>query len=60
MLNDVPVEYMQKLLGHSDIKTTLKWYAHFDKEKVNNYAMQANANRSKILKEIEEESRKVI
>lgn len=34
LLNDIPLEYMQILLGHSDISVTRKWYAHFDKKKL--------------------------
>ena len=52
LLNDVPLEYMQILLGHSDISVTRKWYAHFDKEKVNSYATQVNTNRTNIMEKL--------
>ena len=52
LLNDVPLEYMQILLGHSDISVTRKWYAHFDKSKVNAYATKVNTKRTDILQKI--------
>lgn len=53
LLNDVPLEYMQILLGHSNISVTREWYAHFDKSKINSYATKVNVNRTRILKKIE-------
>ena len=50
LLNDVPLEYMRILLGHSNISVTREWYAHFDKSKINSYATKVNANRTRILK----------
>ena len=44
---------MQILLGHSNISVTREWYAHFDKSKFNSYATKVNANRTRILKKIE-------
>ncbi|MFR8233207.1 MAG: tyrosine-type recombinase/integrase [Clostridia bacterium] len=52
LLNDVPLEYMQILLGHSDISVTREWYAHFDKVKVDEYATKVNANRNGILEKL--------
>ena len=52
LLNDVPLEYMQILLGHSDISVTREWYAHFDKAKVDEYATKVNANRNGILEKL--------
>lgn len=52
LLNDVPLEYMQILLGHSDISVTRKWYAHFDTEKVNSYATKVNTNRTNVIQNI--------
>jgi len=49
LLNDVPLEYMQLLLGHEDISVTREWYAHFDKEKINNSAKKVNSVRQQIL-----------
>ena len=49
LLNDVPLEYMQILLGHDDISVTREWYAHFDEKKVRNYAKAVNQNRTKSL-----------
>ena len=45
LLNDVPLEYMQLLLGHANISVTREWYAHFDKSKINYYAKKVNTNR---------------
>ena len=50
LLNDVPLEYMQILLGHDDISVTREWYAHFDEKKVRKYANVVNKNRTKALK----------
>ena len=48
--NSIPLEYMQILLGHSDISVTREWYAHFDKSKIDEYAIKVNQNRTNILK----------
>ncbi len=53
LLNDVPLEYMQILLGHSNIAVTREWYAHFDKSKINSYAKKVNVNRTNILKKMQ-------
>lgn len=51
LLNDVPLEYMQILLGHDDISVTREWYAHFDEKKVRKYANKVNKNRTRALKD---------
>lgn len=51
LLNDVPLEYMQILLGHSSISVTREWYAHFDKKKVDDYSLKVNQNRTNAVKE---------
>lgn len=56
LLNDVPLEYMQLLLGHSNIAVTRKWYAHFNKSKINSYAQKVNENRMAIIRKIENNS----
>lgn len=33
-MNGIRVEEMQKILGHSDIETTIEWYAHIDQSHV--------------------------
>lgn len=53
LLHDVPLEYMQILLGHANIAVTRKWYAHFNKSKINSYAQKVNENRIDIIKKIE-------
>lgn len=53
LLNDVPLEYMQLLLGHANISVTREWYAHFDKSKIDKYAKKVNSHRTQILKELE-------
>lgn len=52
LINDVPLEYMQILLGHSDISVTREWYAHFDKSKVDEYATKVNTNRNGIIEKL--------
>ena len=53
LLNDVPLEYMQILLGHSNIAVTRQWYAHFDKSKINDYAKKVNTNRTAVLQKLQ-------
>ena len=53
LLNDVPLEYMQILLGHSNIAVTRQWYAHFDKSKINAYAKKVNTNRTATLQRLQ-------
>lgn len=52
LLNDVPLEYMQLLLGHEDISVTRDWYAHFDDRKIKSNAIKVNATRQEHLSQI--------
>lgn len=52
LLNDVPLEYMQLLLGHEDISVTREWYAHFDDKKVKSSAVKVNSTRQEYLSQI--------
>lgn len=45
LLNDVPLEYMSKLMGHSSVKVTEEYYAEFKQSKINSYAEKTNQNR---------------
>ena len=49
LLNDVPLEYMQILMGHSSPVVTKEIYAHFDDLKISNYAKKVNTNRIRAL-----------
>lgn len=52
LFNDVPLEYMQILLGHENISVTKKWYAQFDDAKVNSNAIKVNKVRNEKLKQL--------
>ena len=52
LLNDVPVEYMSKLLGHNSVNVTMSFYAELKQEKINDYAEKTNTNRLTALQNI--------
>lgn len=53
--NDVPLEYMSRLMGHSTTRVTEQYYAEFKQEKVNEYAKQTNRNRVKAIHKIKQD-----
>ena len=52
ILNDVPLEYMSQLMGHSSTKVTEEYYSEYKQEKINSYAKQTNKNRVIALQKI--------
>lgn len=50
ILNDVPIEYMSKMLGHSSVKVTEQYYLEFNQNKLDEFSKQANVNRTNALK----------
>lgn len=48
--NDVRVEQMKEVLGHSNIAVTSNWYTHLDKEKVVEASNKVNTQLEKLMK----------
>ena len=54
ILNDVPINYMSKLMGHSSVKVTEQYYVKYNQQKINHYARMTNINRNKALQTLNE------
>lgn len=54
ILNDVPINYMSKLMGHSSVKVTEQYYVKYNQQKINHYARRTNINRDKALQTLNE------
>jgi len=50
--NGVPLEYMSKILGHNSTKVTEQYYLEYKQNKIDEYAVQTNANRVTALNNI--------